>query len=843
MMNEGQYVLYLFEKYFKRFKDKNIVLYGKGPMTELLVRHFSDYNIIGIMDNQITSGIMYGKAILTYEDLPYRNVDVIVPIARPESMKQIFNRIYKQCERNHIEIYGLNGDNLFETCEIMQKAVEEVDFVKVFREKFRDCWNKKIILYGKGPRTQRLIAECPEFSIIGVMDKELKEGEVCGKPILNSNQALELEADMIIAIARPEHLPVIYQRIREFCSLHHIRLYDVEGNNLFITQHASERILEPSEYFGVSEDRLREQISEHDVISFDVFDTLIMRKTLIPRDVYQIVEDRAKEKGIGFKDFHKYRWQAELDTVAEIADIYGIYSRMQEITGIPDVQKDALLALELETEKSVLIRRDKMVEIMDYAISLGKPVYLISDMYLTHDIIRSILDGLHIIGYKKLYVSCEYNKNKVTGIYDIYKEQVAAKRRLHIGDHPHSDGIDARKAGLDAFVIKKATEMLDISSYAPIQGYVSNINERSMLGLFAARVFNDPFALWGTDGRKVVRDVKEFGYGFVAPLITKYMLWLVERLQEERDWEDILFAARDGYLIQQLYQRLLDWWQLTDMPRGIYFQASRHAVTCASMQTDFDIQWISRLPYYSTPELMIHQSFDLPMEEVLPYDKNQYEDITAYGMAHKDSIVKNSKQLAKRYLKYMDKIGLKHGKKYIFWDLVASGTCHYGLAKIAPFELKSLYLCNYDSEKPIWRELPADAMIIQNLQYNDNTYASYKTNHYFFQNYFLLETMITSLGTTLLGFTDEGEPVYGEEVRSEEELRYIVEVQEAITGFFEDYIQNLYIRNKEWEISDQIVEKLYSFKDSGYTNECCEVLDHIYLHEEMIHGKVPLKRK
>lgn len=135
MMNDEQYLLDLFDKKFRRFKHKNIVLYGKGPMTKLLIEHYPDYNIVGIMDYRVTEGGLYGKSVLSYADLPFRKVDLIIPVARPESMKQVFNRIYRYCEKYHIELYGLNGDNLFETCEIPQETPELVDFVRVFREK------------------------------------------------------------------------------------------------------------------------------------------------------------------------------------------------------------------------------------------------------------------------------------------------------------------------------------------------------------------------------------------------------------------------------------------------------------------------------------------------------------------------------------------------------------------------------------------------------------------------------------------------------------------------------------------------------------------------------------
>ena len=209
MMPEEEYLLYLFSKNFELYKHRNIVLYGKGPMTKNVIDKNPDFNIIGIMDRTLERGMIYGKPVISYEDLPYRNVDIIIPIARPESLKMIFNRISCYCERLHIELYSINGNNLFETCDIINENIEEPDFIDVFVNKFRDCWNKKIVLYGNGSKTKRLIDECPEFNFIGIMDKNRKEGMIYNKFILDYKSVLDQKADMIIVIAKPENIPFI----------------------------------------------------------------------------------------------------------------------------------------------------------------------------------------------------------------------------------------------------------------------------------------------------------------------------------------------------------------------------------------------------------------------------------------------------------------------------------------------------------------------------------------------------------------------------------------------------------------------------------------------------------
>lgn len=52
---------------------------------------------------------------------------------------------------------------------------------------------------------------------------------------------------------------------------------------------------------------LRDGIESHDIISFDIFDTLIMRKTLVPEDVFLILEDRAVRAGCAVENLARIR--------------------------------------------------------------------------------------------------------------------------------------------------------------------------------------------------------------------------------------------------------------------------------------------------------------------------------------------------------------------------------------------------------------------------------------------------------------------------------------------------------------------------------------------------------
>jgi predicted HAD superfamily hydrolase len=711
-MRTDEYVKYSFENHFHKFKHRNIVIYGTGPNTKVILEHFSDYNIVGLMDAFKKEEAIFGKPLLTFEDVRRLNVDLIIIISNKWSLKTVYNRIRNFCYSNQIPLYGINGKNLF-------------DF------------------FGSGHITQNALG-----------------------------------------------------------------------------------------YFGKYEEDLIKQIDEHDIISFDIFDTIIMRKTLYPMDVFDLVGDRAKKFGLDFPDFRKIRLKAEANNPDRGTNIFGIYKYLQTLTGISNAEREQLQQLEIEIEKQVIIRREKMVEILEYACKKGKRVYLISDMYLPRNTIEEILTNLGIHGYEDIFVSCDYVVGKCHGLFDIFKEKVPGHSYLHIGDNDLADGVAAENAGIDSFLIHSAFNLMQLSSYGSITKYFETVNDRSLVGLCIARVFNNPFSLSGTRGKPKVDNLYDVGYLFIGAIITNLVIWLINKLNEGK-YENILFSARDGYLIQKLYDTARGELNLEGIPEGHYFHVSRKLSTLASMESEEDITWLAKYSSEYLPEMMIKSRFDLADDEVIPYDDLIYPDMISYALAHKEKIYAKSAKIRKNFMRYMENLELKHGEKYALFDFCAIGTAQYFLSKIIPFDVEGLYMCRYFNDENMVSHIDAKSLF-SNL-------GSYSFDSYFFGHYLVFETMITSFSPSVISMDENGKPIYAAEVRSENQLKYVETMQSSIQDYFNEYIKTLYVKNKN--INKEVSDMILNLMDEEYTDQCSELFDNITLIDDMGRGTLEIKQK
>ena len=230
-------------------------------------------------------------------------------------------------------------------------------------------------------------------------------------------------------------------------------------------------------------------IEAHDIISFDIFDTLVMRKVYINKDVFRIMAQKIDPVwGI---DFFTARTEAEFtlsrETYPYIEEIYAdVVRRCPCLKG----QEEKLIAQELELERSLIIPRHDMVEIFDLAKQMGKTVNIVSDMYFRQDTIRSILEGVGITGYDKLLVSSEYNSSKPQHLFDKYLAELPEGSCLHIGDSLACDILPARKLGIDTFRLKMSTEIYEQAEQAVPP---EDLDERTRVAKYVAQRYNCPF--------------------------------------------------------------------------------------------------------------------------------------------------------------------------------------------------------------------------------------------------------------------------------------------------------------------------------------------------------------
>ena len=214
-----------------------------------------------------------------------------------------------------------------------------------------------------------------------------------------------------------------------------------------------------------------------DVVSFDIFDTLLYRTVNKPTDVFCLMEPVAEQR-YGITDFCKKRIAAEQAarcmTSAEDITLAEIYTAMQ----IEEDHAAELMRYEIETEFSVLKRDREMAELLSFSIAQGKRVLIISDMYQDSAFLSGALAQAGISGYHALYVSSAEKATKTSG--NLFR-RVAEKERitdngrwLHIGDNVRSDYDIPKTLGISAVLYDngRLEEHSHVSSMRRIMGAI-----------------------------------------------------------------------------------------------------------------------------------------------------------------------------------------------------------------------------------------------------------------------------------------------------------------------------------------------------------------------------------
>lgn len=596
----------------------------------------------------------------------------------------------------------------------------------------------------------------------------------------------EYHIDAVILLKQLIHRQDIFIALLTYCNEYNAEIYDAEGRKISTICNAAIRKQ------NASKEEIKAEILKSDNISFDIFDTLLMRNVLQPEDVFELIERRLFEKGIEIENFKEKRIKAQEAFGLSNPNIFDIYDKLQKDYNINKDIIDTCCDLEIAIENEVLIPRKEMLEIYNYCIDIGKNICLISDMYLPSSILQPLLNRKGINKFENLYVSCDYKKLKLDGLFEIYKKQTKGKRYLHIGDSRIHDGICAELSDIKYCIVSSGFKQAQKTKLSVCIQKANNLEERIMLALVIGRLFNSPFKMNNCEGKISIETEYEFGYCFCAALISQFVIWIYQQVNNNNN-DNILFCSRDGYMIHKLYKMLLNLYKEENLSKGIYFYTSRKASVMGCINDEAHVNMVIDLAWDLAPSKMMKEFFGLMNSQILEYDKDKYEIVHQYVWKHRDAIFERANIAKTNYYKYMGNIGLQIGKKYAFMDFVSSGTCQKSLMKIVPFEIEGLYMgWNSDEDRN---------------NYNIKALFTDK-NSFFMKNYKVLETFMTSQEPSLNHFNDDGEPVFNEESRSAEEFDYIKQMQHACTDFFSTFIGLLDPRNSV--IENQFTDSLFS---------------------------------
>lgn len=435
-----------------------------------------------------------------------------------------------------------------------------------------------------------------------------------------------------------------------------------------------------------------------DVVSFDIFDTLLFRNLYIPTDLFKILEKIALEK-YNISDFYDLRICCEKNSRTSLNNyectLSEIYNEVAKQISNKRIANE-LKKCEIELEKEFCVVNPFMKKIYDYCIKNKKKVILISDMYLEKKV---ILDILSHIGYDspKLYLSNEFHATKGSSelfkiVYD--ENQFDKSKWLHIGDNIISDYEVPISFGINAYNYKNVSTYFDSEP--------NSIFESIVLGIQNNFLYNGlPLNYW-----------EKFGVRYASLIYFGFTKWLYDLTKNENN---LFFLARDGYIIKKIYDLLNDNSKIFTN----YIYCSRKSIQIPSLIYQDKNKLVDAFSKGYSPNFKISLKKFLENASVNLDNINDYSSFHAFGFYHLDDVVcmKNYDQARKLLAKlignieenlsdsrnlvisYLKQEKLNDFEKINIMDIGWSGSIQEAIGKLLGKEVIGYYFGTIDSGK------------------------------------------------------------------------------------------------------------------------------------------------
>jgi FMN phosphatase YigB (HAD superfamily) len=645
----------------------------------------------------------------------------------------------------------------------------------------------RIAVYGTSPITEKLLSDLENENVIGVLDGFLNHGTCYGKEIISLEKCSDLGTDVIIIAARRSSVRIVANRIKGYCLEHNIKLFDIDGTNLLeVGCFAAHN----HEYYEVNKEALMHEIAVHGAISFDIFDTLLMRKTFFPQDVFYIIEKKAKDI-LHEKNFVESRLKYSRNPKLCLKEIYDFL--MTEL-GLTANEAETLMHLEQEIDETLIIPRKSMKEIFEYAKKLNKPIYLVSDMYYSTEFIQKLLEKNGFSGFEKIYLSCEYKTSKKDNLFSYVKEDIGDFSLLHIGDDEDGDLLSPKRYGFTVFGILSAAAMLSISTYGKLIKPDNDYESKILIGMLISRIFNDPFSLYKSNGKPTIKSPYELGYCLLAPVISLFVIWLA-KTAHDLDSEKIIFLSRDGYLLHKLYKKLKSTDSNRRLPESVYLLISRIACVSAAASDREKIDSAMDAPFEGALSDKLKVRFQLP-------DLYLSKDIVLNTDTYK-TIIDNSQVLMRNFKNYINQLDIEFNDKTVVCDFAAAGTCQAYLESIVSSKSVGLYLLKF-----------ANKFGVDIIDFRTNEFSKQTATH-FEDNYFLLEFAVSDTKPMVLKFDRDGRPIFSKNKLSLSQKKYVNDLQEGIYEYFCNYLS---FTETYTENSLVTADEIFGFANSLYSD-------------------------
>ncbi len=402
--------------------------------------------------------------------------------------------------------------------------------------------------------------------------------------------------------------------------------------------------------------KLKEAIVDPSIefVSFDIFDTLLVRPFLNPSDMYLVMQNYFEEltkSEARFKEIRSYSENRARETISTInpyfkdVTIDEIYDSMEKELHISREICDKLKQKELDLEMAFLRPRKAMKEIYELALYENKKIIIISDMYLTKGNIANLLEKNGYTGYTELFVSSKERCLKHSGeLFTCAIKKLDIKDTstvIHIGDNWNSDHIMPLSLGMKSYFIPKTSDILfnkledtytgdsvnelvyNNNSIIDRTDYFYQFNTNCLYALVANYIFDNPFVSFDNETNYNL-DAFFIGMLPVGIHLLGLCKWLIEQ-SELMKIDTIHFLARDGYLPKYIYDILLKYYP--NAAKSNYLYASRKSLLPMSINCELDLYNIKNNIVFTqhSPESLLEmlKNISKPLTDA---DKKAYKE-------------------------------------------------------------------------------------------------------------------------------------------------------------------------------------------------------------------------
>lgn len=237
-----------------------------------------------------------------------------------------------------------------------------------------------------------------------------------------------------------------------------------------------------------------------------------------------------------------------MQTLGDKTTIDDIYERMPK-------KYAHLKNREIELEIQNIYINPEVKDIYDFALAHNKKIVFTSNMYLSKDILGSILRSNGITKFDGLYISCDYGYDKSSGqlirrvLSDLH---IDANRTIHVGDDYNADVNGGRLAGVCTVYYPKISDVFfEENAFAKsfANKYKGNKNVCFFLGSLALSYHLNKCRYGDSMWNRI---------GCLITSLTTYTYALaVKNTCRKLGKKRIILALRDGYIIGKTADVLL----------------------------------------------------------------------------------------------------------------------------------------------------------------------------------------------------------------------------------------------------------------------------------------------